>query len=72
MLHNEWEARLHTIASVYGAHAAWERRLDRAALEQTRRLPGVPSAHIGVDHVLGMDDRIDFADIFEGEETGRE
>ena len=47
---------------VYGAHAAWEKRMDRAALSTTRRLPGVESAHVGVDHVLGRDDKMYFED----------
>lgn len=68
-LHNEWEAKLFMTERVYGAHAAWEQRMDRAALAQTRRLPGVPSAHIGLDHVLGLDDRIDFCDVL-GREWG--
>ena len=62
-LTNEWEAKLFMTERVYGAHAAWEQRMDRAALAQTRRLPGVASAHIGLDHVLGLDDRIDFSDV---------
>lgn len=49
---------------VYGAHVAFERRMDRAVLAQVHRLPGVglPSSHLAVDFVLGRDAKIGFED----------
>lgn len=62
-LKNEWEADQFRLERVYGAHAAWERRMERAVLAQVQRLPGVPSSHVGLDHVLGRDERIGFEDV---------
>lgn len=49
---------------VYGAHVAFERRMDRAVLSQVGRLPGIglPSSHLGIDFVLGRDTKIGFED----------
>ena len=63
-LRNEWTSKMYLEERVYGAHVAYERRMDRAVLSQVRRLPGVglPSSHLGVDFVLGRDAKIGFED----------
>lgn len=60
---NQWEADQYLLERVYGSHAAWEKRMERAVLSQVQRLPGIPSSHVGIDHVLGRDDKIGFEDI---------
>ena len=32
--------------------------MERSVLSQVQRLPGVPSAHVGLDHMLGRDDKV--------------
>ena len=70
-LRNEWESKMFLLERVYGAHAAWEKRMDRAALATTRRLPGVASSHVGIDHLLGRDDKIFFEDYLNREYGAR-
>jgi len=55
---NTWDADQFLLTQVYGATAAWERRMERSVLSQVQRLPGVPSAHVGLDHMLGRDDKV--------------
>ena len=62
-LKNEWEAEQYRLERVYGAAAAWERRMERAVLSQVARLPGIPSSHVGLDHLLGRDGKIGFEDV---------
>jgi hypothetical protein len=48
---------------VYGHHAAWEKRMDRAVLSQIQRLPGgPPSSFAMLDSFLGRDDKLGFED----------
>ena len=56
------DADLFRLRNVYGAAAAWERRMDLAAARATARLPGLPSSHCAVDTLLGRDDKIGFED----------
>jgi hypothetical protein len=56
------DADLYRLRAVYGAAAAWERRMDLAAARATARLPGLPSSHCAVDTLLGRDDKIGFED----------
>lgn len=56
------DADLFRLRTVYGAAAAWERRMDLAAARATARLPGLPSSHCAVDTLLGRDDKIGFED----------
>ena len=56
------DADLFRLRAVYGAAAAWERRMDLAAARATARLPGLPSSHCAVDTLLGRDDKIGFED----------
>ena len=72
-LRNEWTAKMYLEERVYGAHVAFERRMDRAVLAQVHRLPGVglPSSHLAVDFVLGRDAKIGFEDYLNREGSGR-
>ena len=38
--------------------------MERSVLSQVQRLPGVPSSHVGLDHMLGRDDKIGFEDVY--------
>jgi hypothetical protein len=59
----EWELSLNFLEKAYGMHAAWERRLDRAALSSIQRLPGgPPSSHALLDSWLGRDTQMTFED----------
>ncbi len=56
---NEWEASLYITEKVYGSAAAFEKRLDRAALATFQRgAPTLPSSHALVDTFLGRDDKL--------------
>jgi hypothetical protein len=68
LLRNEWEAQQFVLDRVYGAAAAWEKRMDRAVLSQVQRLPapGVQSSFCGLDTLLGRDEKITFEDYLNG------
>lgn len=60
---NEWETGLRLAAMAHGQAAALEKRLDRAALAQIRRLPGGPaSSHALLDAFLGRDTSVGVED----------
>lgn len=60
-------------ARVYGAHAAWEKRMDRAALSSMQRLPGGPSSSFALlDSFLGRDEKIGFEDVLNRASAGRD
>ena len=51
-------------ARVYGMHAAWEMRMDRAALSACQRLPGGPaSSHALLDSWMGRDTKMGYEDV---------
>ena len=56
------DGELYRLSKVYGAHAAWERRMDLAAASATARLPGLPSSHCALDTLLNRDDKLGFED----------
>ena len=64
-LANEWETSLRLVAMAHGQAAAMEKRLDRAALSQIRRLPGsgVPSSHALLDTYLGRSGSVGVEDV---------
>ena len=63
-LANEWGTEQRLAALSYGAHAAMERRMDRAALSQIQRLPGGPaSSHAMLDGWLGRDGAVGWEDV---------
>jgi hypothetical protein len=64
-LANEWETSLRLAAMAHGQAAAMEKRLDRAALSQIRRLPGsgVPSSHALLDTYLGRSGSVGVEDV---------
>eukprot|EP00927_Polykrikos_kofoidii_P077670 TRINITY_DN7458_c1_g2_i2.p2 TRINITY_DN7458_c1_g2~~TRINITY_DN7458_c1_g2_i2.p2 ORF type:complete len:142 (+),score=37.78 TRINITY_DN7458_c1_g2_i2:68-493(+) len=53
-----------TKAVVYGQHAPLRAKMERELLSQFQRLPGLPSSFIGLETVLGMEDKIEFEDVF--------
>lgn len=61
-LKDKWDSDMYRVERVYGSHAAWEKRMDRAVLSQARRLPGIPSSFSGLDTIMGRDDKIGFED----------
>ena len=71
-LANEWETSLRLSAMAHGQAAAIEKRLDRAALSQIRRLPGgPPSSHALLDGYLGRDASVGVEDFLNGARQGR-
>jgi hypothetical protein len=64
---NEWDSSLFITEKVYGAAAAFEKRLDRAVLSTVQRAPGLPSSHALVDTLLGRDDKLEVEDVLNGE-----
>ena len=61
---NALDADLFRSARIYGMHAAWEKRMDRAALSATTRLPGGPaSSHALLDSYLGLDEKMAWEDV---------
>ena len=61
---NEWDTELRLAALAHGAHAAMERRMDRAALSQIQRLSGAaPSSHALLDSLLRRDTLIGEEDV---------
>ena len=60
---NAWDADMLRVERVYGMHAAWEKRMDRAMLSQVQRLPGGPaSSFVGLDTFLNRDIKMGFED----------
>ncbi len=53
---------MHVTEKVYGAAAAFEKRLDRSVLETVARAPGLPSSHMLLDAHLGRAHTIDVED----------
>lgn len=67
---NEWDTSLRLTAMAHGQAAAFEKRLDRAALSQIRRLPGGPeSSHALLDTYLGRDGAVGVEDFLNGEKA---
>lgn len=62
-LEREWELSLAATAKAFGAAAAIERRVDRAALAAIERLPGgPPSSGALLESYMGRDSNIGFED----------
>lgn len=59
---NEVVARRRLQAAVYGASLPMRRMMERETLSQFRRLPGLPSSHLGLELLDRRDEQIDFAD----------
>ncbi|TDH70577.1 uncharacterized protein CCR75_000496 [Bremia lactucae] len=58
----KWELKMSTVEQVYGKAAAMRLRTEKTVLEHYMRLPGLPSAHVGLDTLTGVDEQIEFAD----------
>ena len=54
---------------VFGQHAPLRMKMERELLSQFQRLPGVPSALVGLETLMDLDDTIEFEDIFNLEDT---
>jgi hypothetical protein len=63
---NEWDASLIITERVYGSHAAFEKRLDRAVLSTMQRAPGMQSSHALLDSYLGRDAKVAVEDVLNG------
>ena len=64
---NEWDTSLRLTALAHGQAAAIEKRIDRAALSQIRRLPGGPeSSHALLDTYLGRAGTVGVEDFLNG------
>jgi len=66
-LKHTWDSDLYRTERVYGLHAAWEKRMDRAVLSTVARLPGIPSSHVGIDTLLRRHDKMGFEDVLGSE-----
>merc|ERR1719378_331675 len=58
-----------TKALIYGQHAPLKAKMEREILSQFQRLPGLPSSMIGLETLLGKDDKIEFEDVLDLEEN---
>lgn len=59
----EFQARLDTIAKLYGIAAAMRLKTERDILSRVCRAPGLPSSMVGLETVLGTDETIEFEDV---------
>lgn len=50
------------MARIYGQHMPIKMHMEEKILSQFRRAPGLPSSHLGLETMLGVDTDIDFAD----------
>ena len=57
---------MQAIQVLYGAGAAMRMQTDKAILEQFERLPGLPSARIGLNTAVGKDEEFGFEDFLGG------
>eukprot|EP00918_Siedleckia_nematoides_P055105 GHVU01120173.1.p1 GENE.GHVU01120173.1~~GHVU01120173.1.p1 ORF type:complete len:153 (+),score=22.78 GHVU01120173.1:66-461(+) len=55
--------RMQTEAKIYGMHAPIRMLMERNLLAQTHRLPTLPSAHLGLQTVMGIDDELDVEEV---------
>eukprot|EP00747_Dinoflagellata_sp_TGD_P163833 gnl/TRDRNA2_/TRDRNA2_182958_c0_seq1.p3 gnl/TRDRNA2_/TRDRNA2_182958_c0~~gnl/TRDRNA2_/TRDRNA2_182958_c0_seq1.p3 ORF type:complete len:146 (-),score=32.29 gnl/TRDRNA2_/TRDRNA2_182958_c0_seq1:93-530(-) len=49
---------------VHGLHAPLKAKMEREMLAQFQRLPGLPSSLVGLETVMGLDETIEFEDVF--------
>jgi proteasome maturation protein len=50
------------LAKVYGSHVPLRLHMEEKILAQVRRFPGLPSSHIGLETLLGLETEIEFGD----------
>ncbi len=65
-LRNEEDFKLRMLALTYGIHAPLRHKMDRTMLAQSQRLPGLRSSLIGLQTVMGLDEKIEFEDYLGG------
>ncbi len=58
----QFQTRLHMMAKVYGTAAPMNLLLESKILSQFQRGGGLPSSHIGLENLLGLEDEITAAD----------
>lgn len=56
--------RMKRANAMYGFHAPFRMMMEREALAEYRRLPGLKSNFVGLSESMGLDDTIDFEDIY--------
>ena len=61
-LRSQLETKYHLMGLAHGSHLPMQMKMEASILSQVRRLPGLPSSHIGLDTLLGRDTTIDFED----------
>lgn len=63
-LANAEKERMMRANAMFGFHAPLRMMMEREALVEHRRLPGLKSNFVGLSESMGLDDTIDFADIY--------
>jgi len=58
----DWHQKLDTVRRTYGSHLAMRLATEKESLSRMRRLPGLEFSNIGLQTIMGNDDKIDFAD----------
>ena len=64
---NTWRSKMQAIQVLYGAGAAMRMQTDKSILEKFERLPGLPSARVGLNTAIGRDEEFGFEDFLGGE-----
>ncbi len=59
----EFNARLDTVARLYGVAAAMRMKTEVDILSQICRAPGLSSSFVGLETVLGTDETVEFEDV---------
>lgn len=54
------------MGQMYGKHLPMQIRMELDILSQVQRLPGLPNSNLGMETILGRDDKIDFEDYLGG------
>mmetsp|Transcript_31660 Transcript_31660/g.72463 ORF Transcript_31660/g.72463 Transcript_31660/m.72463 type:complete len:149 (+) Transcript_31660:45-491(+) len=61
-LRNQIETEHYALGHMYGKHLPMQIRMEVDILSQVQRLPGLPNSNLGIETILGRDDKIDFED----------
>ena len=51
-------------SAVLGMHSAFKTRMQQNIVSRVQRHPGIPSSHLGMDLLSGVDDTIEVSDIY--------
>jgi proteasome maturation protein len=63
---SSWNMKLDMVRRTYGSHLAMRLATEKEIFGSCQRLPGLQSSNIGLETVLGTDERMEFSDFLNG------